>query len=69
MKTSLDIPEKDLWDVLRFTKAKTKRAAIVTVIADVLAGRSLRFVISSFRPITERLSNQPCDRLGRVCDT
>ena len=34
MKTSLDIPDKELRDVLRFTKAKTKRDAIVTAIAD-----------------------------------
>ena len=34
MKTSLDIPEKELKDVLRFTKAKTKRDAIVTAVRE-----------------------------------
>lgn len=34
MKTSLDIPDAELRDVLRFTKAKTKREAIVTAIKD-----------------------------------
>jgi len=34
MKTSLDIPDKELRDVLRFTRAKTKREAIVTAITD-----------------------------------
>jgi hypothetical protein len=34
MKTSLDIPEKEMRDVLRFTKAKTKRDAIVTAVRD-----------------------------------
>ena len=34
MKTSLDIPKKELNDVMRFTKAKTKREAIVTAVAD-----------------------------------
>lgn len=34
MKTSLDIPENELKDVLRFTKAKTKRDAIVTAVME-----------------------------------
>ncbi len=34
MKTSLDIPEKELRDVMKFTAAKTKREAIVTAIMD-----------------------------------
>jgi hypothetical protein len=34
MKTSVDIPEKELRDAMRFTKAKTKREAVVTVLAD-----------------------------------
>ena len=34
MKTTVDIPEKELEDAMRFTKAKTKREAIVTAIAD-----------------------------------
>jgi hypothetical protein len=34
VKTSLDIPDKELKDVMRFTRAKTKREAIVTAVAD-----------------------------------
>jgi len=34
MKTTVDIPDKELEDALRFTGAKTKREAIVTAIAD-----------------------------------
>ena len=34
MKTTVDIPEKDLEDAVRFTSAKTKREAIVTAIQD-----------------------------------
>lgn len=34
MKTTIDIPDGELEDVIRFTKAKTKREAIVTAIAD-----------------------------------
>ena len=34
MKTSLDIPDKELKDVLRFTRARTKKDAVVTAIED-----------------------------------
>ncbi len=34
MKTTIDIPEKELKDAMKFTKAKTKRAAINAAVAD-----------------------------------
>ena len=34
MKTTVDIPDGDLADAMRFTRAKTKREAIVTAIQD-----------------------------------
>jgi hypothetical protein len=34
MKTTVDIPENELEDAMRFTRARTKREAIVTAIAD-----------------------------------
>ena len=34
MKTTVDIPDREFADVMRFTHAQTKREAIVTAIAD-----------------------------------
>ena len=34
MKTTLDIPENELKDAMRFTGAKTKREAVVTALKD-----------------------------------
>jgi Arc/MetJ family transcription regulator len=34
MKTTVDIPDEDLADAMRFTRAKTKRQAIVTAIQE-----------------------------------
>ena len=34
MKTSVDIPENELADAMRFTRARTKREAIVAAIQD-----------------------------------
>jgi Arc/MetJ family transcription regulator len=34
MKTTVDIPDAELADAMRYTRAKTKREAIVTAIQD-----------------------------------
>jgi Arc/MetJ family transcription regulator len=34
MKTTIDIPEKELKDAMRFTKAKTKREAVNVALAE-----------------------------------
>jgi hypothetical protein len=34
MKTTVDIPDKELRDVMKFTQAKTKRAAVVHAIEE-----------------------------------
>jgi hypothetical protein len=34
MKTSVDIPDNELQDAIRFTRARTKREAIVTAITE-----------------------------------
>lgn len=34
MKTTVDIPESELKDAMRFTKAKTKREAVVRVLEE-----------------------------------
>ena len=34
MKTTVDIPDDELEDAIRFTRARTKREAIVTAIAE-----------------------------------
>lgn len=34
MKTTVDIPDDELRDAMRFTRARTKREAIVTAIED-----------------------------------
>jgi hypothetical protein len=41
MKTTIDIPEKDLEEVLKYTQAKTKKEAIVFVVKDFNKRRRL----------------------------
>jgi len=41
LKTTVDIPDKELRDVIRFTRARTKREAIVAAISDFNQRRRL----------------------------
>lgn len=41
MKTTVDIPDNELRDVIRFTRARTKREAIVAAISDFNQRRRL----------------------------
>jgi hypothetical protein len=41
MKTTVDIPDDELRDVIRFTRARTKREAIVAAIVDYNRRRRL----------------------------
>jgi len=34
VKTTIDVPQDELLDAMRFTRAKTKREAVVTAIVD-----------------------------------
>jgi len=41
MKTTVDIPDDELRDAMRFTKAKTKREAVVKVLVDFIRRRGM----------------------------
>ncbi len=41
MKTSIDIPESVLAEAMRYTKSKTKREAVVTVMEDFVRRRRM----------------------------
>lgn len=63
MKTSLDIPEKELRDVMRFTKAKTKREAIVTAIIDYNRRQHLASLVKHFGTFDSLLTNEEIEAL------
>jgi Arc/MetJ family transcription regulator len=45
MKTTVDIPDEELEDVMRFTRATTKREAIVTAIVEFNRRRRMAALI------------------------
>ncbi len=48
MKTTIDIPDQLLSDALRFTKAKTKKDAILTALEDFIRRKRVAALTSSF---------------------
>ena len=74
MKTSLEIPDDELRDLVKFTRAKTKREAIVTAITDFNRRRRMAALVKhsgAFRslPTNEEIealeAREPHARGGR----
>ena len=63
MKTSLDIPEKELREVMKFTKARTKREAIVTAVADYNRRQRLASLVKHFGSFDSLLTNEEIEAL------
>ena len=65
MKTSLDIPENELQDAMRFTGAKTKREAIVTALMDFNKRKRMAELVD-YSAVSETLmSNEEIENLDR----
>ena len=63
MKTSLDIPDIELRDALRFTKAKTKREAIVTAVADYNRRQRMAALVKHFGTFNSLMTNAEIEAL------
>jgi len=63
MKTSLDIPEKELREVMKFTQARTKREAIVTAVADYNRRQRLALLVKHFGSFDSLLTNEEIEAL------
>ena len=48
MKTTIDIPERELKDAMRFTRATTKREAVVTALKDFNRRRRIAALAKHF---------------------
>jgi Arc/MetJ family transcription regulator len=63
MKTTVDIPEDALREVMRHTGAKTKRAAVVIALSEFNRRRRLQRLVESFGTLDELMSQE---ELGRM---
>jgi hypothetical protein len=65
MKTTVDIPEDELKDAIRFTGARTKREAIVTAIADFNRRRRMAELVKHAGSCDRLLTSDELRRLRR----
>ena len=65
MKTTVDIPDQELKDVMRFTQATTKREAIVTAIADLNRRRRMAALIEHAGKADSLMSPEELQALRR----
>ena len=65
MKTTVDIPDQELKDVMRFTQATTKRKAIVTAIADFNRRRRMAALIEHAGKADSLMSPEELQALRR----
>jgi Arc/MetJ family transcription regulator len=63
MKTTIDIPDRELEDAMKFTGAKTKREAVVTALTEFNRRRRMAELIKHSGTFTEMLSNEEIEAL------
>ena len=65
MKTTVDIPDDELEDAIRFTNARTKREAIVTAIADFNRRRRMAELARRAGSCPDLMTSDELQRLRR----
>ena len=69
MKTTVDIPDDELKDAMRFTKAKTKREAVVRVLADFNRRQRMAELIKHAGTFSDRFpTNDDIEAVDQVRD-
>lgn len=63
MKTTIDIPDKELRDAMRYTGARNKREAVVTALIDFNRRQRLQRLAEQFGTFDEILSQEDLRRM------
>lgn len=63
MKTTIDIPEKELRDAMRYTGARSKREAVVAALVDFNRRQRLQRLAQQFGSFDELLTHEELRRL------
>ncbi len=66
MKTTIDIPDEELADAMRFTGAKTKREAVVTALAEFNRRHRMAGLVKFSGTFTGLLSNEEIEALESI---
>ncbi|HRQ88678.1 MAG TPA: type II toxin-antitoxin system VapB family antitoxin [Bacteroidia bacterium] len=65
MKTTVDIPDRMLADAMRYTKAKTKREAILTALEDLNRRHGQAELIQYFGTFDSLMTNEEIEALDQ----
>jgi Arc/MetJ family transcription regulator len=69
MKTTIDIPEDELKEAMRFTKAKTKREAVVRVLTEFNRRRRIAELVRYSGTFSDRFpTNDEIEAVDREID-
>jgi Arc/MetJ family transcription regulator len=63
MKTTIDIPDKELRDAMKYTGARSKREAVVTALADFNRRQRLQRLAQQFGTFDEFLTHEELRRM------
>lgn len=63
MKTTIDIPDKELREAMRYTGARSKREAVVTALADFNRRQRLQRLADQFGTFDEILTHEELRRM------
>jgi Arc/MetJ family transcription regulator len=63
MKTTIDIPEKELREAMRHTGAKTKKQAVVTAIADFNRRKRVEKLVAKFGTFENVMTQEELRRM------
>ncbi len=63
MKTTIDIPEKELRDAIRFTGAKTKKAAVVAALEEFNRRQRVEELIAKFGTFDDFMTPEELRRM------
>ena len=63
MKTTIDIPEKELRDAMRYTGARSKREAVVAALVDFNRRQRLQRLTQQFGTFDEFLTHEELRRM------
>lgn len=65
MKTTIDIPDKELRDAMRYTGARNKREAVVTALVDFNRRQRLLRLAEQFGTFDEILPQEDLQRMRK----
>ena len=66
MKTTIDIPDKELRDAMRYTGARNKREAVVTALIDFNRRQRLKKLAEQFGTFDELMTQDDLRRMREV---